>query len=253
MPPVARCDDALGRQPVQAGAYRPLRQPGIADQRGHGNAPVPSGPAWLARPTSTNLHALDGWPPWPAGTWARFTPRRSPRRSRGVAPQTCCSAEGRPAPCLSFCLIHPRPGPFTSDRPSHVQAGHGRWRTSVNAGQHCWKACWGQPLASSNVASSAALSCGNAITQRPETVSTSRLVSVLSHFLATERPDLEPTAMRPPRSATVLCLVTGIPDPPERSRKAYASPSSGRARPGPRQGAPETVGHGLPGLMRPDS
>ena len=27
--------------------------------------------------------------------------------------------------------------------------------TLVNAGQHCWKACWGQPLASSNLASSA--------------------------------------------------------------------------------------------------
>ena len=36
-----------------------------------------------------------------------------------------------------------------------VSAGRGRWRTPVNAGQHCWKACWGQPLASSNLASSA--------------------------------------------------------------------------------------------------
>jgi hypothetical protein len=32
---IARCDDARGRQPVQAGAHRPLRQPGVADQRGH--------------------------------------------------------------------------------------------------------------------------------------------------------------------------------------------------------------------------
>jgi hypothetical protein len=32
---VAPRDDALGLQPVQAGAYRPLRQPGVADQRGH--------------------------------------------------------------------------------------------------------------------------------------------------------------------------------------------------------------------------
>jgi len=38
-----------------------------------GNAPVPSGPAWFARPTSTNLHALDGWPPRSAGTGARFS------------------------------------------------------------------------------------------------------------------------------------------------------------------------------------
>jgi hypothetical protein len=33
---VARRDDALTRQPVQAGAYRPLGQPGVADQRSHG-------------------------------------------------------------------------------------------------------------------------------------------------------------------------------------------------------------------------
>jgi hypothetical protein len=32
---VAWCDDALGLQPVQAGAHGPLRQPGLADQRGH--------------------------------------------------------------------------------------------------------------------------------------------------------------------------------------------------------------------------
>jgi hypothetical protein len=32
---VARRDDALGRQPVQAGADRPLGQPGVADQGGH--------------------------------------------------------------------------------------------------------------------------------------------------------------------------------------------------------------------------
>ena len=31
-------------------------------------------------------------------------PRRSPRRSPGVAPQACCSVEGRSAFCLSFCL-----------------------------------------------------------------------------------------------------------------------------------------------------
>src|SRR5262252_5329525 len=56
---VARCDDALGGQPVQAGADRPLRQPGVADQRGTDrNTPVPSGPAWLAKPTSTSLQAL---------------------------------------------------------------------------------------------------------------------------------------------------------------------------------------------------
>jgi len=57
--------------------------------------------------------------------------------------------QGRLAPvhrlCLSLCLIHLRPPPFTGGRPGCVRAGHGRWRTQVNAGQHCWKACWGQP------------------------------------------------------------------------------------------------------------
>jgi hypothetical protein len=32
---------------------------------------VPSGPAWLARPLSTNLHALGGWPARLVGTGAR--------------------------------------------------------------------------------------------------------------------------------------------------------------------------------------
>src|SRR5262249_11778674 len=59
------------------------------------------------------------------------------------------------ATCLSSCLIRLRPAPFASVRSGHVLAGPGRWRTPVNTGQHCWKACWGQPLASSNLASSA--------------------------------------------------------------------------------------------------
>jgi len=36
-----------------------------------------------------------------------------------------------------------------------VIPGRGRPRPAVNAGAHTWKACWGQPLASSNLASSA--------------------------------------------------------------------------------------------------
>src|SRR5262249_4515959 len=47
---------------------------------------------------------------------------------------------------LSQFLSHsPRPPPFASGHFYHVRAGHGRWRTVVNAGQHCWKACWGNP------------------------------------------------------------------------------------------------------------
>jgi len=64
--------------------------------------------------------------------------------------------------CLSFCLIHGCPRMFTGDRTEYVRPGSGRWRSMANGDQQCWKACWGQPLASSNPASSATLSCGDA-------------------------------------------------------------------------------------------
>jgi hypothetical protein len=51
--------------------------------------------------------------------------------------------------------IHLRPAPFTDGHQGRVRARRGRWRTPVNTGQHCWKACWGQPLRSSNLLSSA--------------------------------------------------------------------------------------------------
>ncbi len=55
---------------------------------------------------------------------------------------------------------HSRPSELVHRRPTAAfRAAHGRWRPLGNAGQHCWKACWGQPLASSNLASSAALNC----------------------------------------------------------------------------------------------
>jgi hypothetical protein len=66
-------------------------------------------------------------------------------------------------PGLKCGLIHPHPAPFTDRHPGRIRAGRGRWRSPVNAGQHCWKACWGQPLASSNLASSAHLTCGDAV------------------------------------------------------------------------------------------
>jgi hypothetical protein len=51
--------------------------------------------------------------------------------------------------------IHLGPAPFTWGHADRVCAVRGRWRTPVNGGQHCWKACWGQPLKSSNLLSSA--------------------------------------------------------------------------------------------------
>jgi hypothetical protein len=62
------------------------------------------------------------------------------------------SPHRRPVACAATSAvsvsvsIHPRPAPFTGSHPDHVRAGHSRWRLSVNASQHCWKACWqGEP------------------------------------------------------------------------------------------------------------
>ena len=97
---------------------------------------------------------------------------RSSRTSLRPRSQPCGRRSARLNPCrddarvAAFCLIHPRPGPFTSGRHGRVRAGRGRRRTPVNAGQHCWKACWVQALAGSNPASSATLTCANALCRR---------------------------------------------------------------------------------------
>jgi hypothetical protein len=56
---------------------------------------------------------------------------------------------------LSSGLIHLCPRPFSCGRTGRIMAARGLWRPLVNAGAHCWKACWGQPLKSSNLLSSA--------------------------------------------------------------------------------------------------
>ena len=105
---VAGCDDALGRQPVQAGTDRALRRPGIAGPAWPPTGTRPCRPARRGCQADEYLHAPDGCPPRPAGTGARFrAPRRSPRRSRGVATQTCCPAEGRPASYLTGKSVRP--------------------------------------------------------------------------------------------------------------------------------------------------
>ena len=55
--------------------------------------------------------------------------------------------------------IHPGPAPFTGGHPDDVRARHERSGTPLNAGQHCWKACKGQTFRSSNLLSSAMLTC----------------------------------------------------------------------------------------------
>jgi hypothetical protein len=82
--------------------------------------------------------------------------------SYGVAIRASDGRDSDFATGLSFGLIHPRPSAFAGVRVDCVRARRGRRRPVVNAGAHCWKACWGQPLASSDLASSATLTCVNA-------------------------------------------------------------------------------------------
>ncbi len=85
-------------------------------------------------------------------------PTRSPRRSPGTIPRQSVGAPGPgTGPGLKCGLIHPRPEPFTDGRARRIRAGHGRRRPVVNIRQQYWKACRGQPLASSNLASPARL------------------------------------------------------------------------------------------------
>jgi len=179
----SHCETPSASSRSQAGAYRPLRQP-----RCSGSAWPPMGIRPCRRSGvvgDADDHELARAGRLPASVGrdrARLSARRCPRRSRGAAPQPCCSAEGRPVSCLSSCLIHPRPGPFTRVRSDGVCAVRGRWRTPVNAGQHCWKACWVQALASSNLASSAAtLTWDNAPSSRAPVVLIPRFVSVFVH------------------------------------------------------------------------
>jgi hypothetical protein len=70
---VTRRNDTLCRQPVQAGAYRTFRQPGLADQRGYRRERVRAVGPGVVGQADEHLHALDGCPPRSAGTGARFS------------------------------------------------------------------------------------------------------------------------------------------------------------------------------------
>jgi hypothetical protein len=101
----------------------------------------------------------------------RYSVQRLGRHARSSRPW--------PGPGLSFGLIHPRTGPFTGGHPDRVRAARGRWRMPVNVMQHCWKACWGQPLAGSNLASSATADLRRRIRIMPARCATSRLACLI--------------------------------------------------------------------------
>jgi hypothetical protein len=94
---------------------------------------------------------------------AKFSAREPHRCSPCSSPRTPRRPRPGTSPGLSCGLIHSCPRSFTDGHPARVHARRERWRTSVNAGQHCWEACWVQALASSNLASSATLICDDAL------------------------------------------------------------------------------------------
>jgi len=156
--PVAPC--AATDQRLRGARRRPTTVETRAGGRWHGSA-QPCRTRSSAR-TRDPVMAGDWYPAKNAPdsdpvTAAQAALLRSPTR-----PPHLGSRPG-PEPGLSFGLIHPRPGPFTDVHADRVRAARGRWRTPVNAMQHCWKACWGQPLRSSNLLSSA--TCDQAICQ----------------------------------------------------------------------------------------
>jgi hypothetical protein len=159
-----------GRRPAGAASARPA-----ARTVSRGQPDIPAG-RWTDRPRSQRqpsseqqaAGAADATPRLGCrlgrpGAGARFSTQEIRLDAHRASSSGGLIRRGRSAFCLSFCLIRHCPAPFTGGRPGRVRAGHGRWRTPVNASQHCWKACWVQALASSNLASSAALTCDDAL------------------------------------------------------------------------------------------
>jgi hypothetical protein len=93
----------------------------------------------------TNWHAVDGWPPWSAGTGARLSAQEIASTLTGVAPQTCCPAGGRsdvlprrgPPDLLSQFLSHSPPSATVHRRPP--RSGLRSSRTVADAGER-WPA-----------------------------------------------------------------------------------------------------------------
>src|SRR5207248_8390744 len=103
----------------------------------------------------------------------------------------------------------PRPPLFTSGHPDDVCAVRGRWRTLMNAGQHCWKACGCQP---SRVRISHPPPCWPAETPVVAAAGLALLSGACLIFWLSFGSifELQPAACRELRS--LLCLVTGVPN-----------------------------------------
>jgi len=102
------------------------------------------------------MSVLGSWGPR-TRSWSDSSSLAAHRRTVQVPLRHEPVARGSTTVVSVLVSIHTRPAPFTSGHPDRVRVGRGRWRPPVNAGLHCWKACWGQPLKSSNLLSPASL------------------------------------------------------------------------------------------------
>jgi hypothetical protein len=109
----------------------------------------------------------------------------APRFCAGCTPSAC---RLRPVPGAGCNCSTPSGQLSTASLPAATGCGActpSAWPSAP--GQHCWKACWGQPLASSNLASSARLTCGDAKTVDLAHLSIGLLVSVFVSFICVYR------------------------------------------------------------------
>jgi hypothetical protein len=100
-----------------------------------GMRPCRPAPEWLAKPTSTNLHALEGCPPRSAGTGARLSAQEIASTLTGHPPVPGRRTRPRDRAWAQLGSFTPRPCPFTTGHAELISAGPGRWRPLVNAGQ----------------------------------------------------------------------------------------------------------------------
>jgi hypothetical protein len=160
---------AVGRQTACASATREQRPAGAVQCDDE-----PACAGWL-------LAALSGHRGEIQRPGDRFDTHAAPPRCNVAAVRCPVTILGSrfPPSGLSFGLIHCRPEPFMSGRRICIRARHERFWPSVNNARHCWKACWGQPLKSSNLLSSATLICANTVCDTC-TACASRLLSLMS-------------------------------------------------------------------------
>jgi hypothetical protein len=118
---VARLDPARGFRPTKARPHGALRQPGVGiSVRTAGKAQLPSGPAWLASPTSTNCTRWTAFhhDPLEPGQIERPGDRLDAHRvPPGQRPVRPTEAPGLGSVCVSFTPVRhrsPAVGPHAS-------------------------------------------------------------------------------------------------------------------------------------------